>query len=137
VGAAPPPARVTVEQVELRPLRRARVVEGTLDDVLAAGRAEPADARDDYVCARLLNKGALLNAMGRLREVYPNALHLEFPALAAPEGAPIVPMVAAQRPDAEHFAEFYRFVTDEPMTDAERQAFAAVADRLERERREQ
>ena len=138
-GPAPSPAaaRVGVEQVELSPRRRVRVVEGTLDDVLAAGRAASAAERDDYVCARLLNKGVLLNAMGRLREEYPNALHLEFPALQTPAGAPAGVPAAADRSDAEHFAEFYRYVTDEPLSDAERRAFIEVADRLERERRDQ
>jgi DNA repair protein SbcD/Mre11 len=132
LGSGPPAAPV-VEQVSLAPRRDVRIVEGTLREVVDAARA---DARaDDYVCARLLDKGALLDAIGQLRDVYPNVLTIERPELAA-EAARCEPARPGARSEAEHFAAFFEYVCDEPLTEAERQAFAAVADRLEREARE-
>ena len=122
-----------VEQVTLAPRRDVRIVEGTLREVVDAARADPRN--DDYVCARLLDKGALLDAIGQLREVYPNVLTIERPELAA-EAARCEPPRPGARSEAEHFAAFFEYVCDEPLTEAERRAFAAVADRLEREARE-
>ena len=127
-------ARVTVEQVELRPRRRVRVVEGTLRELLERA---PADAaRDDYLCARLTDSGALLNAMAQLQQAYPNCLHLEFPRLAgADPGAPGLSDLTS-RSESEHFADFFELVTDERLSPAERSTLDAVIDRLGRERRE-
>ncbi len=129
-GAAP-----RVELVTLPTRRDVRVVEGTLREVLAAGRDDP--AADDYVCARLLDKGALLNPMGQLREVYPNALHIERPGLAPAEGQQAELARPGARSEAEHFAAFFEHVCDEPLGDAERGAFTTVAERLQRHRREE
>jgi len=136
--AAPPAtrarARVSVEQVELQPRRRVRVIEGTLRELL---QRAPADtAPDDYLCARLTDPGALLNAMAQLQQAYPNCLHLEFPRRA--DADPRAPGLAdlASRSEAEHFADFFELVTDQPLSAGERATLAAVIDRLGRERRE-
>ena len=72
-------ARVTVERVALHPPRDVRRLQGTLAELLQRGRTDP--RRDDYVLAALLDTGAILDAVGRLREVYPNTLAIERPAL--------------------------------------------------------
>jgi exonuclease SbcD len=123
-----------VELVTLPTRRDVRVVEGTLRDILAAGRLDP--AAGDYVCARLLDRGALLNPMGQLREAYPNALHIERPELTAAAERPEFTRPDA-RSEAEHFATFFEYVCDEPLSDIEREAFTRVADRLERQWREE
>jgi exonuclease SbcD len=133
--AEPPGAAPHVELVTLPTQRGVRVVEGALRDVLAAGRDDR--AADDYICARLLDRGALLNPMGQLREVYPNALHIERPALALVEGQHSELARSGARSEAEHFAAFFEHVCDEPLGDAERGAFASVAERLERRWREE
>lgn len=69
--------RCTVERVALAPRRDLRIVEGTLADIVAGAAADP--GRDDYLLARLSDSGALLDAMGKLRTAYPNALAIERP----------------------------------------------------------
>jgi len=132
--ASPAAARVTVEQVELSPRRRVRIVEGTLHDILE--RAPADEARDDYVCARLLDKGALLNAMGQLQQAYPNCLHLEFPRLELADGRPSALVDRVTRSEGEHFARFFHEVTDDQLSADESAAFGAVLERLERRWRE-
>ncbi len=134
VAAPPALARLTVEQVELRPRRRVRVLQGTLGELLEQA---PADAaRDDYVCARLTDPGAVLNAMARLQQAYPNCLHLEFvrelPS-GEREGARADP---AAKTEAEHFADFFELVTDEPLSSAQRARLNAVVAALRRDDRE-
>ena len=132
-GNARNAARVTIEEVELRPRRRVRVIEGTLRELLDAAPAD--QGRADYLCARLTDKGALLNAMAQLQQAYPNCLHLERPSLEL-EGRPTRLADLATRSESEHFAAFFEFVTDEQLSVGERAAFDAVIDRLERRRRE-
>ena len=133
VSSAPNAARVTVEEVELRPRRRVRVIEGTLRELLDAAPAD--EGRADYLCARLTDKGALLNAMAQLQQAYPNCLHLERPSLEL-EGRPTRLADLATRSESQHFAAFFEFVTDDRLSAGERAAFDAVIDRLERRRRE-
>ena len=66
--------------IELKPRRDLRVLEGKLDDILAAGKKDAAN--EDYVQVRLLDTHAILDVMGKLRDVYPNVLQLERPMLA-------------------------------------------------------
>jgi exonuclease SbcD len=127
-------ARVTVEPVALEPLRDVRRLEGTLADVLAAGARDP--RREDYVLAALLDPGALLDPIGRLREVYPNTLAIDRPLyeLAAAGGE------RRPRPgslgDLELFDAFFGYATGDPLSDEQQAALAEVLDKVERRRRE-
>ena len=127
-------ARVTVETVALTPVRDVRIVEGMLADVVAAGRADPRS--DDYVHAVLHDTSALLDPLGRLREVYPNALGIERPDLERRTAAGPSPGDVLKRSEAELFADFFLAVTGEPVSDAQAAAFAATVDDLLQRRRE-
>jgi len=127
-------ASVTVDHVTLQPPRDVRRLEGTFDDLLRRGATDP--HRDDYVLAVLQDRGAVLDPIGRLREVYPNTLAIERPELER-EGRR-----RGDRPDlrkaseAELFADFFAFVTGEPPTAAQAAAFAETVDDLLRRQRE-
>src|SRR5690554_3929586 len=60
------PGERTVEEIALAPLRDLRVLTGPLDALIASAATDP--AREDYVFARLTDRGALLDPMARLRE---------------------------------------------------------------------
>ena len=90
----------TVERIALTPRRDLRILSGSLDEILAAAENDP--GRDDYVLARLTDTGALLDAMGKLRTAYPNALAIERPQFAAPK--------VTLNPDVH---DFYSFTTDD------------------------
>lgn len=123
----------TVERLALRPRRDLRVIEGTLDEIIAAAATD--EAREDYILARLSDRGALLDAMGKLRTAYPNALAIERPALEG-EGS--------GRAGADHrrvqihdlFASFYAEVSGRPMEESAMQTVHALVDRLEQEARQ-
>ena len=125
-----------MEAIPLRPRRALRRVEGTLAELEAAGRADP--AREDYVVARLLDRGPLLDAVGRLRGVYPNLLHIERPALAAPDpsGGGGGARRLRGRSEVELFADFVRETTGEELAEPERAALERVLEALARRQRE-
>lgn len=63
----------------LLPLRDMRILEGELNSLLEQGKVDPNN--DDYLLVRLTDRHALLDPMGKLREVYPNVLHIEKPGM--------------------------------------------------------
>lgn len=112
---------VRVETLPLRAARDLRIIEGRLAELILAADADP--LREDYILARLNDTGALLDAMPRLRAVYPNILGIERPVLAAGGGVGAVPRHAR----IELIDLFDSFVTDlagSALTAAEREFVA-------------
>ncbi len=70
---------VHVRELPLRPLRPLRKVQGTLADLVQRGLVD--ENRNDFIAATLTDPGVLLDPLGRLREGYPNVLHIERPQL--------------------------------------------------------
>ncbi|MGI6435750.1 MAG: exonuclease SbcCD subunit D [Syntrophomonadaceae bacterium] len=70
---------LSLENIPLSPRREVRCIEGFMEEIL---KGPPAgESRDDYVKVILLDEGALLDPMGKLRQVYPNLLELQRPTL--------------------------------------------------------
>lgn len=123
-----------VESIPLKPRRDVRIKEGYLKEIVK----EPCENenREDYIMVRLLDTEPLLDVMGRLREVYPNVLHVERPYLEA-QGS-----WSEQRPDhrklndKDLFAAFFSQVMQEDLKPEEAAAYETIVDDLRREERE-
>jgi len=107
---------VVLSHLPFSPKRDLRVVEGHFDELLEAPDPQVVD---HYLMIRLLDRGAILDAMPRLREVYPHVLHLERMAFA-PEQA-----FRPTRPHPAHgvlplFDNFMRDVTGAKLDRAQR-----------------
>jgi DNA repair protein SbcD/Mre11 len=94
-----------VEKISLTPRKDVRRIEGHLVDILK-GR-QSGENPQDYLMVTLLDTGAILDAIGKLREVYPNVLHIERPGLMA--GGAMHGTRADHRTmnDTELFASFF------------------------------
>ena len=100
--------------------------------LIAPAAADP--GRDDYLLARLTDRGALLDAMGRLRAAYPNALAIERPALTGH---------GPGRADGDHrrvriadlFASFHQETTGVALDAAGRATLERIVEGLELEAR--
>jgi exonuclease SbcD len=124
-----------VELAPLSPRRDLRRVEGTLAEILERG--VEGGSRDDYVLAVLADREPLLDALARIREIYPNCVELDrsaFFARAATERA----VGADVRRTSEHelFAAFVEQVTGEKIRDTEATVFGEIVDELARAARE-
>ncbi len=112
---------VTYEAIPLTPRRDVRRLEGFFADILAG--PQNGESRDDYIMVTLKDEGAILDAIGKLREVYPNVLHLERPSLTAggelrgPGGD------HRRQNEAELFATFFEQVTGTPLSAEQHKAF--------------
>jgi DNA repair protein SbcD/Mre11 len=132
VGAAAPDghAAVEVEKVELAAPHDVRRLEGTLAEIIERGRTDP--GCDDYVLARLTDRGALLDPLSRLREVYPWTMKVERPDAEREASGRSARPDPRRAGEAELFADFFSYVTGDDPSEAERAAFAEVVDKLRR-----
>lgn len=122
---------VTLRAIPLTPRREVRCLEGYLAELL---EGTPGN-REDYLQVTLRDSGAILDAIGKLRDVYPNVLDLQRAALR--EGGELSGTHGdhRKRETADLFADFFVQATGEALAEAQRAAFAATVDRQrERER---
>ncbi|AMV71633.1 exonuclease SbcCD subunit D [Desulfuromonas carbonis] len=123
--------KATIEQIPLTPRRDMRILEGSLAELLAAGASDP--GRDDYLLVRLTDSHAILDVMSKLREVYPNVLHLERPGLMGRGEAAQVGRERLKQGELAMFEDFFDQVAGEPLSDAQRAIVSATIEALHRE----
>ena len=124
-----------VERVPLPPARDLRRLEGPLSDILDGPGTD--EDPQDYLWVTLTNEGPVVDAMSRIREVYPNALHVErtrrgdVRTLGSADSD-----VQGQRVDTV-FEHFFEHVTDgESLTDAHHDLLGDAIDRMQDARRD-
>lgn len=125
---------VCVDTVRLTPRRDVRCIEGFMEEILKGPLS--GESKEDYIRVVLKDKGAILDPIGRLRQVYPNILDLARPELT--------PGNQLQRPEGDHrrmtetdlFASFFQQVTGEEISEEQAAEFASAVDELYRAERE-
>ena len=126
--------KTTLEEISLTPRQDVRCLDGFIGDILTG--PQNGESRDDYLMVTLQDTGAILDAIGKLREVYPNVLHIERPHLTV--GGEL------RGPGGDHrhlseidlFASFFEQVTGAPLGDGQAGAFAETVEELYRRERE-
>jgi len=125
---------ISLEEISLTPRRDVRCLEGFINDILTG--PQQGENREDYLMVTLKDTGAILDAIGKLREVYPNVLHIERPHLTT--GGEL------RGPGADHrrlsetdlFSSFFEQVTGAPLSEEQTCAFTATVEELYRKERE-
>jgi len=123
-------------QFELLPLaamRDVRIIEGELAQLLDIGKTDL--NRDDYLMVRLSDKNAILDAMGKLRSVYPNVLHLERTGLMRESGKVELSRDHIKKGEMDMFSDFFTQVSGDSMTQAQQQAMSTAIDELHKAER--
>ncbi|HAG11414.1 MAG TPA: exonuclease sbcCD subunit D [Desulfotomaculum sp.] len=125
--------KTTIEEVYLTHRRDVRCLEGLLNDILAGPRS--GESRDDYLKVTLTDSGAILDAIGKLRNVYPNVLHIERPFLA--EGLELCGPGGDHRGLSETslFSSFFEQVTGAALPAEQLQVFKDTVENLYRQER--
>ncbi len=106
------PDGFTKHRVPLVPLRDVRVVEGPLQGIIDAAKGDPGNG--DYIYVKLTDSP--MNAMARLREVFPMVVSLETPESGA-EDLDVDLDVEGEIDEVGLFCEFYRKCTDKELTE--------------------
>jgi exonuclease SbcD len=125
---------VSYERTPLIPRRELRLVEGLLDDVIIGAEDDPAS--DDYLLVRLSDEGAILDAMGQLRQVYPNTLHIERPGLLFAEGSVAGVKDHRQRSELDLFKDFYRQIRNQELSTEQEAVISNVVEEVRQAERE-
>ncbi|MFB2647749.1 exonuclease SbcCD subunit D [Shewanella mangrovisoli] len=127
-------AAQTPAQIQLFPLtalRDVRIIEGELAHLLDLGKTDA--KREDYLMVRLLDKHAILDAMGKLRSVYPNVLHLERTGLMAGEQAVALNRDHIKKGEMAMFRDFFSQVSGEELSDAQQAVMDEILTKLHRD----
>lgn len=120
--------QVEVKQIALAPKRDVRMITGEMATLLKGpGKGE---ANDDYLLVRLTDRKAILDAVGKLREVYPNILHLERPGLMSSGRSTNQRGDHRGRSEFELFQAFHAEISSEPMIDGAEAAFTDVVESI-------
>ncbi|AKH19178.1 exonuclease SbcCD subunit D [Sedimenticola thiotaurini] len=120
-----------IEQVDIQPLHDMRILEGELATLLAQGADDP--QREDYLLVRLSDSHAILDIMGKLRQVYPNVLHLERPGLMANGEQRTLHREQLKRGELALFDDFYQQVRGENLTPEQRSLIADLLEQIHQE----
>ncbi|MBE0657139.1 MAG: exonuclease SbcCD subunit D [Bryobacteraceae bacterium] len=123
-----------VERLPLRPRHAVRCATGLFED-LKKGSAAGA-AIDDYLMITLQDRGPVLDAMGQLRQIYPNLLHVQRAEPVISGEAAAVRLDHRRTSTDQLFSSFFRQVTGQDLTEAESAAFAEVYQQSQIEMRE-
>ncbi|GIU49065.1 nuclease SbcCD subunit D [Shewanella sairae] len=116
------------ELLPLTAMRDVRIIEGLMAELLEQGKTDAHN--QDYLMVRLTDKNAILDAMGKLRDVYPNVLHLERTGLMSDNTKVELSRDHIKKGELDMFSDFFAQVSGEPMTDEQQQAMTAAIEEL-------
>jgi exonuclease SbcD len=120
-----------IEKIPLQPLRNMRSIEGPLQQILEQGKTDP--NVDDYLLVRLTDQHAIFDIMGKLRDVYPNVLHLERPGLHRDEESIVSHREHLKRSEQSMFNDFYQQVKGHPLSEPQENLLKKIIDQLRSE----
>ncbi|MDH5425804.1 MAG: exonuclease SbcCD subunit D [Gammaproteobacteria bacterium] len=103
----------------LTPLRDMRIIEGELKAIIEQGKVDPHS--DDYLLIRLTDRHAILDPMSKLREVYPNVLHLEKPGMLE-TGEQQMSREKLKRGELEMFRDFFEQISGQELSEEQDKA---------------
>jgi exonuclease SbcD len=126
--------RCDMERLPLTPERDLRRVEGTLSEIQEG--PSPDENEQDYVWVTLQDEGPVVDAMSRIRETYPNALHVEHPTRVEVSSLGGLAGDLQAQSEEEVFEEFAAHVTgEEGLSEGHRAVLEEAFERLRDEER--
>lgn len=126
--------KFTIEEKTLTPEKDMRELAGFMDELLDPSFYNT-QKTDDYLKITLLDEGAILDPMNKLRTVYPNVLHLErkIEAIDIKRQDLFSPHPHGKKTDLELFSEFYKEMTTSEFTDQKRERMKEVLASVQKE----
>lgn len=118
---------VQIEKVVLKPLKEMRILEGSLESLLAQGLSEKSGEKD-YIQAILTDEVELMDPMSSLRSVYPNTMQIVLKKhLKEKEETFSLGLTVANQSTEQLFHSFYEMLKGEPMDEVRAQIVHQVA----------
>ena len=110
---------VDIRTVPLIPLHDMRCIKGTYEELTNKKNYENT-AVEDYLQITLTDEEDILDAMGKLRIIYPNLMVLRYDNKRTRENNVINSVEGENRSPLELFEEFYELQNNQPMSDEQR-----------------
>ncbi|MDW7675199.1 MAG: exonuclease SbcCD subunit D [Bacillota bacterium] len=126
--------KAKVEAISISPQRDVRCLEGYLTDILKGPKN--GENKHDYISVNILDTGAIIDAIGKIRQVYPNVLHIDRSKLK--NGNSVIKPRAdyKEAKELDLFNSFYEQVTDTALTSEYQDTFSEKLDEFYRHERE-
>lgn len=134
VELSPGQTEPVISTVPLTAPHDMRIIEGDLLDLIEQGKQDP--NADDYLLVRLTDKHAILDPMAKLREVYPNVLHLEKPGMLIGVETEMG-QARLGRSEIDMFQDFFLEVQGDVMTEDQTDMVSDVLQSLRKQTEEQ
>lgn len=113
--------KLHLTHLPLTPLHEMREIRGPIDALTSPEVVDGAPA-EDYIRAVLTDDEELVDAVGRMRSVYPNLLRLDFENRRTKGGGILKqPSAESRKPPEELFAEFYEWQQNLPLDGEKRE----------------
>ncbi|MEI5906711.1 exonuclease SbcCD subunit D [Bacillus spongiae] len=124
----------SIEEKCLQPKRDMREIEGMLDELLDPDYYQSQKV-DDYLKVNLLDEGALIDPINKLRKVYPNVLHLErkIENVDARKKREYSPSHHDKKSDLDLFQQFYEEMTTQTFSESKRVTMSKIMQHVKRE----
>jgi exonuclease SbcD len=121
---------ITIEELEVTPLRETRVIKGTYDELLSV--AENDKCNDDYIKIEMTDRYAGMEAVELFRNYYPNLLNISGKSTETEESELTVEELYNLSPD-DILERFYKDVTGMELTDEQINLFQEAMSAVENE----
>ncbi|HAO6130877.1 TPA: exonuclease SbcCD subunit D, partial [Listeria monocytogenes] len=119
---------ISVTERFLTPKHDMRIISGTLAELTENLVENP----DDFFQVNLMDEGALIDPMGKLRQFYPNILHLERKKQTLKETQDSFEEIM-KKDDLELFGQFFEHVNGTELTETQKQKLADVFEQARKE----
>lgn len=119
-----------IQTVPLKALRDMREIKGPLEELLKAGRSE---ISHDYIRAIITDEGEVYDAIGQLRQIYPNIMRIDFENSRTRQDENSQSSASgnvAQKTVFELFEEFYIKQNNIEMTEEQRRIIQEVLEQV-------
>lgn len=123
--------KLTIEEKTLIPSQDMREIQGHLDELLDPNFYNN-QKLDDYLKVTLLDEGAIIDPINKLRQIYPNVLHLErrLDKVDLKERSSFTTTNKQSKTELSLFEDFYRDMTTAEFSEEKRNLMVSVIDKV-------
>lgn len=108
---------IILTKIPLKPLRDMRKIRGTYQEVTNLSNC-PEKSREDYIHITLTDEEDIVDALSKLRVIYPNLMRLEYDNQRTRESRAIsISEEIEKKSEIELFREFYELQNNQPMNE--------------------
>lgn len=125
---------VEVETLPLTPLRDLREIRGSYEELTSRAFYQ-GTAVGDYLHITLTDEEDILEAIGRLRAIYPNVMRLDYDNKRTRSGQTVETAAQRRKSPGELFAELYELQNNQPMSREQQELAGKMIEELWEETR--